>query len=84
VDKIFAVKLLSNPTQNAFTIVLSPGDVGVKTKMIITDLSGRIVETWDFINEGQTINFGQNYQKGIFMAELSQGQKKITYKLIKM
>ena len=52
--------------------------------MLITNLNGRIVETRDFINEGQTINFRQNYQKGAFMAEVTQGQKKITYKLIKM
>jgi cytochrome c peroxidase len=82
--KTFSAKLLSNPTQNAFSLVLSGGEVGVKTKMIITDLNGKIVETRNFINEGQTINFGQDYKKGIFFLELTQGQKKITFKLIKL
>ncbi|MGZ5191847.1 MAG: T9SS type A sorting domain-containing protein, partial [Flavisolibacter sp.] len=84
IGEAFSARLLSNPTHNGFTIVLFRGDVGVKTKMIITDINGRMVETRNLINEGQTINFGQNYQKGVFVAELTQGQKKITFKLIKM
>ncbi|MGZ5191544.1 MAG: T9SS type A sorting domain-containing protein, partial [Flavisolibacter sp.] len=84
IGKPFSATLLSNPAHNAFTIVLSGGDVAVKTKMVITDINGRMVETRNLINEGQTINFGQNYQKGVFVAELTKGQKKITFKIIKM
>jgi cytochrome c peroxidase len=77
-------KLISNPTQNSFTIILPASDNNMHTQMVITDLNGTVIEKRSFMASGQTIQFGQNYQKGVFFAELSQGEKKISFKLIKM
>jgi hypothetical protein len=77
-------KLLSNPVQNYFTIMLPATDKSVITQMVITDINGTVIEKRSFMANGQTIQFGQNYQKGVFFAELLQGEKKVNFKLIKM
>jgi len=77
-------KLISNPTQNSFSIILPAGDNTIKTQLVITDVNGTVIESRSYIANGQTIQFGQNYPKGVFFAELTQGKKKINFKLIKI
>ena len=82
-DNILGANALSNPTHNSFTLVLS-GEDGAKINIQISDFNGRIVEMKNNLDVGQAVNFGDNYQKGIFFAELSQGKNKVTLKLIKL
>ena len=82
-DQTFSAKLISNPTYNSFTIILPKVEGKGKTKMVITDLNGRILEVRNNLTEGQVINFGQNYHKGAFLAELTHGDNKVIFKLIK-
>ncbi len=77
-------KLVSNPVQNSFTIILPAGDNNVITQLVITDINGTVIEKRNFMSKGQTIQLGQNYQKGVYFAELTQGIKKINFKLIKI
>lgn len=77
-------KLVGNPVQNEFSIILpDAGNTGM-IRMVVTDINGTVIESRHFNANGQTIQFGQNYRQGVFLAVLTQGEKKISFKLIKL
>ena len=80
----FDVKVLPNPSQSYFTIIVKGDNLNEKVLMQVTDLSGRIVEERKNINTNSTINIGNRYGKGIYFARFSQGSKHIQLKLIKL
>jgi cytochrome c peroxidase len=77
-------KLLSNPTQHSFAILLPNENNANKILIAITDINGKTIDIKSFIANGQIIEFGQNYNKGIYFAKLIQGAKNKTFKLIKL
>ncbi len=81
VNEQLAVKVMNNPTQNFFTLQV---DASMRGKMMIkiTDVYGRLIETKANIQTG-TVSFGNNYNCGVYFAEIVIDKKHRVLKLIK-
>ena len=75
--KVFA---FPNPSNGHFTLQVR-SDKNDAIQIRVTDLNGRIVYT----NRGaqRTYSFGQNFVRGMYIAEITQGGRKQIVKLIK-
>lgn len=79
-----SIAALPNPSANDFTISIKGSNNLQKLSLLVTDITGRIIERRDNVQSVSTIKIGSNYRPGIYIAELIQGNEKKMFKLIKM
>lgn len=75
-------EVVNNPTNNYFTFKLQ-GLATDKITLKVTDATGRQVELKHSLVAGQTLQVGQNYAPGMYIAEMVQGTQRKTFKLLK-
>ena len=71
-----------NPSTKAFSIQVS-GSGNEKVSLRITDIMGRVVEQRKGLQPNQVISVGEQYQKGLYYVEVTQGGKSQQLKLVK-
>jgi hypothetical protein len=71
-----------NPSSNSFRLSIA-GNPNERTSLQVSDVSGRIVESRNGITPNQPLVIGTNYRPGIYFAQVIQGSKKMTVRLIK-
>jgi hypothetical protein len=77
-----SIKVMPNPTSYFFKVVmksLSKENV----KISVTDITGRVIEQRTDVPANTTIQLGNKYHPGIYIAEFLQGNDKVTLRLIK-
>jgi Putative metal-binding motif/Secretion system C-terminal sorting domain/Fibronectin type III domain len=74
--------VMPNPSNTNFKISLGNTDSKEAVKLIVYDLSGRIIETRMAI-AGQTLTIGDNYRSGLYIVNMIQGKETKQFKLIK-
>lgn len=79
----FDVKVLSNPTNNYFTLVPASNSK-LPVTIRIMDRNGRILETKTNITANSTIRAGHQLQAGLYIAECTQGDQVVRVKLVKL
>jgi hypothetical protein len=72
----------NNPSRNSFQIDLSKL-VSEKVFITVSDINGRVIEKLHLPMNRQTVSLGDNYGKGIYIAEINNGFSRNTLKLIK-
>ena len=72
----------NNPSRNSFQIDLSKL-VSEKVFITVSDINGKLIEQIHLPMNKQMISLGNNYGKGIYFAEISNGFTRNTVKLIK-
>lgn len=77
------VKVLPNPSQDRFRIVLSGVNNNTPVTMRITDINGRLIEMKENIS-AQSISLGETYKTGVYLATFIQGNQTRMVKLIKL
>jgi hypothetical protein len=76
------VRALPNPSTTYFTLILRiSSDKAVSLRMV--DAVGRVVEGKGGIAANSTVLVGQQYRPGVYYAQVMQGGKMVTLKLIK-
>ena len=78
-----SVNAFPNPTQKSFTIIFSSNNKD-EISLIVTDMSGRKIETRNNLRTEQAIRFGDNYQPGVYVVEIIQGANRKKVKLVKL
>jgi hypothetical protein len=76
------VKVMPNPASYFFTVTtksLSKENV----KLTVMDITGRVIEQKTDVPANSTIQLGDKYHPGIYIAEFMQGKDKIILRLIK-
>jgi hypothetical protein len=76
------VKALPNPSSYYFTLGLKSFSKE-KVKLTVTDIAGRVIEQRTGIPANSTIQLGDHYHPGVYMAQFLQGEDKVTLRLIK-
>ncbi|MGE5105902.1 MAG: choice-of-anchor J domain-containing protein [Sphingobacteriales bacterium] len=76
--------VLPNPSVSHFIISTVSGNNQTPVTLMVTDLSGRLIEQRTNLKPGQTISLGQQYQKGVYLIHLFQGTESVSMKLIKL
>lgn len=82
-DGILTVKAFPNPSPNQFyvlTISTSQKPLGI----IVTDNTGRTIESRTGLAANGLLNLGANYRPGIYYLQVKQGNNTQTVKLIKL
>ena len=77
------VRVLGNPSQNQFNIVVNSSS-DEKIRIRVVHVSGRVLDVKENLMTGQTIKIGEKYRVGAYFAEVRQGNKTKTVKLIKL
>ena len=77
-----SVKVLSNPTRSYFELQVS-GRADNKTQLRVYDLQGRLLETKPVLPSNQTIRIGALYNPGVYLLQISQGDRVQTLRLVK-
>ncbi|MBS1741594.1 MAG: SGNH/GDSL hydrolase family protein [Bacteroidetes bacterium] len=78
------VKVLPNPSYSDFKVIVLSNDKTTPVTLRLADISSKMIEVRKGIVPGQTISVGSSYMKGIYVAELIQGDKRKVIKLIKL
>ncbi len=76
------VKVLPNPSSNYFSLIIQ-SERQEKINIRISDITGRVVESKQGILPNSIVRVGNNYSKGIYFAELTQGKERKLVKLIR-
>ena len=77
-----SVTVMPNPASYNFTLLLKSLS-NENVKLTVTDITGRVIEQKTGISANSTIQLGDTYHPGIYIAKLLQGKDEITLRLIK-
>ncbi|HET9277554.1 MAG TPA: Ig-like domain-containing protein, partial [Flavitalea sp.] len=77
-----AVSVMPNPSAGRFTLNIS-SDTGAPLMLRVIDISGKVIERKNLAAH-QTIKLGDSYHTGIYVAEITQGNEKKVFKLVKI
>lgn len=72
-------EIFPNPSNNNFTFVSKHNNSSV----IVTDVSGKIVETYMNVTNGMQFDFGQNYAPGMYLVTTTAGNTTSMKKVMK-
>ncbi len=72
-----------NPSSSEFNLTLSSDLANTPAIVTVTDLSGRVVETFNFDGSQNTIHFGKDLMNGIYMVTVEQGDFKNVTRVLK-
>lgn len=76
--------VMGNPAIQFFTIQLKSRKTNMPITIRIADMQGRVIELRQSVQANSTIQFGQNYPSGQYIAEIVQGVERKVVRLIKM
>ncbi len=83
-NEIFNVLIYPNPSEHFYNIEAQSSNTFEKITVRITDITGKIMDIIPDISPNQSIMLGAKYAAGTYIAEISQGQNKKFFKLIKL
>jgi hypothetical protein len=78
----FTVKVLPNPSTDAFTLITASDNMMPLTIRVLNTL-GALVEMKARVPANGSLKLGVNYRPGVYYAEINQGAEKVVLKLIK-
>ena len=73
---------MPNPTYNYFTLEIK-SEVKENLTMLVSDVSGRLIEQITGISSNSTLRLGNKYPTGVYIVEIRQGRERVTLRLIK-
>jgi len=76
-------QIYPNPSSSEFNLSLHSDLQNTSAVVTITDLSGRLIETFQFDGGENTIQFGKNLMNGIYMVTVQQGDFKNVTRVLK-
>lgn len=83
-EAVWDITVMPNPTYGEFKLVVVSDDHDSPIQIRLSDISGKKIENRSGIIPGQTITLGGNYIKGVYIAEIIQGDKRKNIKLVKL
>ena len=76
------VTIYPNPSSSAFTLDLNAANSS-EVVLVISDLSGRVVERIENKNTRNQFQFGEELTSGVYFVEVGDGYQRKTFKIIK-
>jgi hypothetical protein len=80
---IFNVSAYPNPSNNYFTLKIETS-INEKIDLRVLDVTGRLIEEKKNVSASDILKLGERYINGVYIIEVTQGNKRRTLKLIKM
>jgi hypothetical protein len=82
--QFFDLKVYANPTSNSFGLQPMSSDKHTRMLLRITDVSGRVIAIYDQLKDSQNLIIGDAFDKGVYFAELIQGDQRKVIRLLKI
>ncbi|GAB4093552.1 hypothetical protein GCM10028786_24790 [Flaviaesturariibacter terrae] len=79
----FGLQAYPNSTAGQFRLLAESDDSRTPLLLRIFDINGRLVQQFTGLAPGSTVEAGSSYAHGSYIAELTQGSRRVTVKLIK-
>jgi hypothetical protein len=79
----FYVNVMPNPGLSYFNVVMNSSDAEPAT-VKVSDVSGRILESYDKITSTGILRIGQKWRSGTYFVDVMQGRKSKVIKVIKV
>jgi hypothetical protein len=79
----FSLRAYPNATHHLFHIIVESGQSRGPITLRIYDLSGKLLQQFSGLSSGQTLEVGSSYARGVYIAEMVQGGRRVQLKLIK-
>ncbi|WP_396189110.1 T9SS type A sorting domain-containing protein [Flavobacterium sp.] len=84
VSNVESIKVYPNPFQSGFVIVPIASDLGAKVSYEVFDLTGKLIESNELSVEViQNYTIGQEYARGMYIVNITQGTSSQSFKMIK-
>jgi hypothetical protein len=80
---VIDAQIYPNPSSSEFNLVLNSDLENTPAVVTITDVSGRIIDTFNFDGSQNTVQFGKNLNTGIYMVTVQQGDFKNITRILK-
>ena len=80
---VIDAQIYPNPSSSEFNLVLNSDLQNTPAVVTITDVSGRITDTFNFDGSQNTVQFGKNLNTGIYMVTVQQGDFKNITRILK-
>ncbi|MGN6532044.1 MAG: T9SS type A sorting domain-containing protein [Ginsengibacter sp.] len=77
-----SINVMPNPTSYYFTLILKSLSKE-NVRLTVTDITGRLIEQKTGVPANSTLQLGNQYHPGIYIAEFMQGNDRVTLRLIK-
>jgi len=77
------VSVMPNPAYTNFKMIIKGNYQTDEIKMVVVDMYGRIIEQRTLSNN-QTIQLGDNYRPGVYIARFTEGKQTKQVKLVKL
>ncbi len=81
-ENIFDVNIFPNPTSSHFTIKFN-SDFDSEIVLVLRDLAGREIQKFENLTSDPEFEFGSNLPMGVYLAEISNGDERKIFRLIK-
>jgi hypothetical protein len=75
---------LPNPAGGLFRLAIGGDELRGSINLIVTDVTGRVIENIQNLRAGHTLVIGQSYRAGIYFAQISQGSERVMLKLVRL
>ena len=82
-SKYLSLTAFPNPTNSHFILKVESDDLKDLMLVRIMDISGRVIKVFTEVSPGQTLEIGAEYRPGVYIAEVTQGDRRKQIKLIK-
>lgn len=76
-------QIYPNPSSTEFNLTLNSDLTNTPAIVTVTDLSGRVIETFNFDGSQNTVQFGNNLMNGVYMVTVQQGEFKNVTRVLK-
>jgi hypothetical protein len=80
---VIDAQIYPNPSSSEFNLMLNSDLENTPAVVTITDVSGRIIDTFNFDGSQNTVQFGKNLNTGIYMVTVQQGDFKNITRILK-
>ena len=77
------IMVRGNPSHNSFHLDF-PGNFSGRIKIQVIDINGRLIEKLEVAEGARTVQLGDSYGAGIYLAQLTNGMQNKTVKLVKL
>jgi hypothetical protein len=81
-EEALETSVYPNPSNNFFKLDIASDDDTPFT-LIVRDVTGRQVERQDYLTPGTTVIFGSELSRGVYLAEILQGEERTVLRVVK-
>lgn len=80
---VIDAQVYPNPSSSEFNLILNSDLENTPAVVTITDLSGRMIDTFNFDGSRNTVQFGKSLMNGIYLVTVQQGDFKNVTRILK-